>query len=405
MRALGAALMVSLLVACSAGPELPLEERLQRVLDTSIEKHGVRGASAAVVFPDREIWLGTSGLSHESVAMDPGLLVFTGSITKNVVAALTLKLAEEGKLFLEDPVSRWLPGYPHVDGNITLRQLLNHTSGIYMFWENQEIWDEAKRDPGRVWAPEEVLASIQEPDFPPGEGWRYSNTNYLLLAMIIERATDSTLSAELRRCFWDPLGIEDAYLAIQDEVPDHRAHVWGDHFGNDGDVTFEPRAAHDSIAFGSGDLVTTPRSLARWCDALFRGKVLQPGSMDQMLDFVERGFAFRKTGYGLGVMLYRKRFAFGERAIGHGGGNIGSVTSMIHLPEHRLSVVVMVNRFDAACARAATRGLIKTILKDAGVLGPIPYFDYWPLVILAAFVFVAINLIRLLRKRRRAKAA
>ena len=251
-----------------------------------------------------------------------------------------------------------------------------------------------------------MLGYIQEPYFPPGEGWRYSNTNYLLLAMIIEKATGSTLSAELHHCFWDPLGIDDAYLAIQDEVPDHRAHVWGDNFENDGsdrDVTFEPRAAHDSIAFGSGDLVTTPRSLARWCDALFRGEVLQPGSMDQMLDFVEQGFGFRKTGYGLGVMLRRKRYAFGERGVGHGGGNIGSVTSMVHLPEHRISFVVMVNRFDAACCRTATRGLIKTVLKDAGALGPIPYFDGWPLVILAAFVFVAVNLIRLLRRRRRVK--
>jgi len=150
MRALCTTLVVTLLVACSDGRERPLEDRLQRVLDTSLQKHDVRGASAAVVFPDGDIWLGTSGLSHESVAMDPGMFVFVGSITKNVVAALTLKLAEEGRLSLEDPLSRWLPDYPHVDGAITLRQLLNHTSGLYMFWSNQEIWDELKRDRARV---------------------------------------------------------------------------------------------------------------------------------------------------------------------------------------------------------------------------------------------------------------
>jgi len=169
------------------------------------------------------------------------MLFAIGSITKNFVAALTLQLVEEGVLSLDAPFSKWLPAYPHVDSTATLRQLLNHTSGIYMFWSNQKIWDDLKRDRTKVWTPEEVLSYIKEPSFAPGEGWRYSNTNYLLLAMIIEKATASKLSTEFKQRFWQPLGITNAYLSIQEDIPDSQAHVFGDNFNKDGswqDLTF-----------------------------------------------------------------------------------------------------------------------------------------------------------------------
>ena len=193
---------------------------MQEVLDKGISKYGARGVSAAVIFPDGKVWTGTSGISHDTVAIEPDMLFAIGSVTKNVVAALTLKLAEENLLSLDDPLSKWLPEYPHIDSKITIRQLLNHTSGIYMFWDNQKIWDDLKKDRTKVWSPEQVLSYIKEPEFPAGEGWRYSNTNYLLMAMIIEKATGSTLSAEFKKRFWEPLGIEDAYLSQQEEIPD-----------------------------------------------------------------------------------------------------------------------------------------------------------------------------------------
>ena len=118
----------------------PIEDRLQQVLDHGIRKYEARGVSAAVIFPDGKIWTGTSGISHGTVPIEPDMLFMIGSITKNVVAALTLQLVEEGLLSLDDPLSKWLPEYPHVDSTASLRQLLNHTSGIYMFWSNEKIW-------------------------------------------------------------------------------------------------------------------------------------------------------------------------------------------------------------------------------------------------------------------------
>jgi D-alanyl-D-alanine carboxypeptidase len=217
-----------------------------------------------------------------------------------------------------------------------------------MFWDNQEIWDDLIRDRTRVFTPEEVLGYLKEPEFEPGEGYRYSNTNYLLAAMIVEEVTGSTLAAEMRRRFWSPLGLESARLPLEEPYPENLAHVWGDNYEKDGsirDITFLPRASHDSIGHGSGGVFMTAPDLARWTRALYRGEVLEPSSLAEMR-------AFGAGGYGLGLgRLGRKaggvRWA---RTEGHGGGNIGTTSYTVHLPDHGVSLAVMVNRFGTGCA-------------------------------------------------------
>jgi D-alanyl-D-alanine carboxypeptidase len=274
-----------------------------------------------------------------------------------------------------------------------------------MFWSNQRIWDDMTKDESKIWTPEEVLSYLKEPYFAPGEGYRYSNTNYLLLMMIIEKATGSKLSTEFRERFWQPLGITNAYLSIQEEIPDNWAHVFGDNFRNDGswqDVTFEPRAAHDSISLGSAGLYMTAEDLARWCHALFEGEVVSQQSMDEMLQFVDHGFLLKKEGYGLGVQRFRRKMGSGQTAIGHGGGGIGSGAHMVHLPEHHVSVVVMVN----TCWRsgAIAQDLIACVLRDSGVLGRLPYVDPFWIKGFLLWVAVAVTVNVVIRKRKKARA-
>lgn len=394
-------------LSCAGDQQVPFEQKLQNALDKQIDKYSVEGVSAAIIFPDGATWTGTSGISHDTVAIKPDMVFAIGSITKTFTAALTLKLAEEGKLSLEDPLSKWLPDYRYVNRTITIRQLLNHTSGIYMFWSNQQLWDDLKKEREKIFTPEEVLSYIKEPYFNPGEGFRYSNTNYLLAALIITKATNASLSSQFNNYFWQPLNIRSARLSIEEKIPDNQAHVYGDNFNNDGsylDLTFLPRASHESIAYGSGGLFMTAEDLATWCHALFEGKILDQESMDEMLEFVSMRPNGDMTGYGLGVLRYKKGYSNGKIAYGHSGANIGTSAYMIHLPEQDLSVAVMINNMNHQCSSRILKDLVKISLKEMHAFSIIPAFDFFPyglVMIVAAAFWVSFITIRIRRRRKR----
>ena len=355
------------LLSCSSNSQDSLSNQLQNVLDSEINRHKVKGVSASIVFPDSSIWNGVSGISHDTVSIKPDMLFAIGSITKNFVATLTLKLVEEGKLSINDPVSKWLPPYNFVDSTIIIRQLLNHTSGIYMFWSNQQIWDDLKKDRTKVWRPDEVLSYIKEPYFSPGKGFRYSNTNYLLLAMIIEKISGSTLSSEFKKYFWQPLNIKNAYLSIQEDIPNNRAHVFGDNFNDDGsnnDLTFLPRESHESITFGSAGLFMTSRDLAYWCQALFEGKILSEQSISEMLKFIPTGSGGNMDGYGLGVQRYRKQVTNGQIAYGHSGANIGTSAYLLYLPDYNISIAILINDMNHDCTETIVRNIVNILVKN-----------------------------------------
>jgi D-alanyl-D-alanine carboxypeptidase len=267
-----------------------------------------------------------------------------GSAAKNFVAALVLKLSEEGLLSLEDPISRWLPSYNYVDGRVTIRQLLEHTSGIYNFTANQSFWDAVFRDPTRRWLPEEVLSYIGPPDFPPGASWNYSNTNYTLLGMIAQRAARSSLSAAIRSRLLDPHGLANTFLEAEDGVPGTIAHGWFDMNG-DGrydDISGINRTSQTSATWGAGGMVSTAADVARWACLLFEGKVLSAASLSQMLTF--RTVSVPPTpivGYGLGAL--RALFS-GREFWGHGGNMIGYTACMLYAPTERVAVALLFNQ-------------------------------------------------------------
>ena len=352
-------------IGCSSSKEQLIEQNLQDILNNGIEIYNIRGVSAAIIGDENLVWSGTSGISHDTISMKPSMLFSIGSVTKNFVAALTLKLVEEDILTLEDSLSRWLPNFQYVDPHITIRQLLNHTSGIYMFWNNDDLWEALKKDRSKIRTPEEVLAHIKEPHFSPGESWRYSNTNYLLMAMIIEKATQSSLSNQFKKYFWEPLELFNYYLWLEDTIPHNQAHVFGDNFqfgAAESDLTFRPRESHESITHGSSGIVTNAEDLAKWCYNLFENDILTQASMNEMLQFVTFKPTSNMKGYGLGLQLFSSNLSKRERVIGHGGGNIGSATYMIHLPEYHTSVVVMVNAFPTRSIDYFARRIIKEIV-------------------------------------------
>jgi D-alanyl-D-alanine carboxypeptidase len=265
-----------------------------------------------------------------------------------------------------------------------------------MFWDNENIWNDLMENRQRTWEPERILKYIGEAYFDPGEGWHYSNTNYLLMAMIIEIATGSNFSVQLKKYFWDPFGFKNVYLSQQDSLPGSLAHVYGDnlYYGDkESDVTFMPRNSHESITFGSSGIFTTAEELAKWSHLLFGGEVLKKESLDEMFEFIEFSTISNMEGYGLGVQLYDKSFCYGKNAVGHGGANIGTITYMVYLPDYKSTIVVMINSFPNYGADVITKGLIKAVLMEKNALGIIPYFKFFPtgfLIIFFAVIFIAI---------------
>ncbi len=326
-------------------PDDRLDSRyLQRALDQIRNEHNIVGVSAALVVHGQLVWRGVSGNSFPGAPIASDMYFDIGSAAKNFVAALILKLSEEGLLGLEDPISRWLPSYNYVDGRVTIRQLLGHTSGISNFTANQSFWDAVFRSPSRRWLPEEVLSYIGPADFPPGASWNYSNTNYTLLGMIAERAAGCSLSTALRRRLLDPLGLTNTFLEAEEAVPGTIAHGWFDMNG-DGrydDISGIDRTSQTTATWGAGGIVSTAADVARWSCALFEGKVLSAASLSQMLAFRDASVPPTPiVGYGLGAL---RAFFSGREYWGHGGDMIGYTAIMLYAPKEKVSIAVLFNQ-------------------------------------------------------------
>jgi D-alanyl-D-alanine carboxypeptidase len=183
----------SQLPAPASSPAAHLDARTAATLQTTLNairsKGHFPGMSAAVVFPDGSMWTGQSGVGVLSTGapVTADTLFAVGSISKTFTGALALRLAERGTISLDDPVSRWVPTFPNA-ANITLRELLNHTSGIRDLFD-PSVYKYIGADRSAKWTPEQVLSLIGKPYFAPGKGYHYSSTNYVLLGVVLERAT------------------------------------------------------------------------------------------------------------------------------------------------------------------------------------------------------------------------
>ncbi|MFZ0427747.1 MAG: serine hydrolase domain-containing protein [Acidobacteriota bacterium] len=323
--------------------EVPAED-LQQTLDQIRNDFDVVGISAAVVVHGQLVWTGVSGDSFPGTPITTDMYFDIGSIAKNYVATLILRLSEESLLSLDDPLSRWLPNFDNVNPQVTVRQLLGHTSGIANFTRNQFFWNAVFQNPTRMWTPEEVLSYIGPPDFLPGTAWDYSNTNYTLLGMIAERATGTSLSFALRGRLLAPLGLTHTFLEAEETVPGTIAHAW---FDIDGDGRYDDisginRTSQVSAAWAAGGMVAAAADLARWACALFEGKVLSADSLSQMLDFHEVSLPPTPiTDYGLGTV---RALVSGREYWGHGGDMIGYTAMMFYAPKERISIAILINQ-------------------------------------------------------------
>jgi D-alanyl-D-alanine carboxypeptidase len=327
----------------SAGKGLP------QMVERWRDRAGVPAVTVAVDAPGRPLVLAAAGtgLRNGGPAVTVDAQFRIASITKLFVATVVLQLAQEGRLRLEDPLARFVPSFPG-GGRITLRQLLNHTSGVPDFELADHFGEGLLADRQRRWRIDEILALAAKarPDFVPGSNYRYSNTGYVLLGEVIGAVTGSSWDAEVRRRIIDPLHLEHTYVAGAEPVPGGVLPGYFD-ADNDGDEenieTGRPWPAQETAEGAAGAIVSTAADLAVFGGALFRGRLLAPQSLQQML--TEGPHHPRNSNYGLGVEISRPDYR--TTVWGHGGALPGFRSTLWYVPHRDTVIVVLTNDWRA----------------------------------------------------------
>ena len=255
------------------------------------------------------VWQGTSGVADLRTGrpIRPDARFRVGSLTKSFVATVALQLVDEGRLSLSDTVERWLPGVLPYGRQVTVRQLLNHTSGVPDFVLPALI-ELYRGNRFRSWRPRELVALIagQPQDFPAGSAWSYSNTGYVLAGMIIERVTRRPLGRALERRIFQPLRLRDTSFPVNFPfLPDR--HLRG--YSLDLDDELNPvegrlldfTVYNPSLAWAAGNVVSDMDDLARFYRALLGGRLLAPDRLAEMKTRVEIDPG---VGYGLGLFVF-----------------------------------------------------------------------------------------------------
>jgi D-alanyl-D-alanine carboxypeptidase len=260
-----------------------------------------------------------------------------GSVTKTFVATAVLQLVAQGKLRLDDSVDRWLPGVVPSGAAITLRMLLNHTSGLYNLADDPELLAQVTANLGREWAPEELLpfALSHPPLFAPGSASAYSNTGYVLLGLVVEKVTSKPLPQVLREQLFEPLHLQGTSFPSVIAMPSPAAHGYWAPSGKLVDLTpiFNP-----SAAYAAGQMVSTVSDLSRFFGALLGGRVLPASLLRQM----KPAAVVPKSGWVAGLGLLATRTPCGT-AFGHGGDILGWHNEALATANGRRVAVVMVN--------------------------------------------------------------
>ncbi|GLR17558.1 serine hydrolase [Portibacter lacus] len=312
-----------------------LNEKLEDIFSTSI----IPGISASVYFKDMGEWSGVAGISYDEVAIDTNMLFGMASNTKLFTAVICLKMASHGYFTLEDPISMWIPDFQYVDPNITVKQLLQHNSGLNDFINNTDLFPgQILTNPTKIWTPEETLAYILEPITTPEDGIYYSNANYVLAAMVLESATGLKYNDLLRDSIFEPLGLKDIFIDGFEEINLEMAHPFL--FGTDYSET--SRTALGTITWAAGAIVTKPSTLTKWYDEVFNQSFLDQDILNQIMDFVEwpEDPEMKMMGLGLYQLNINDRLYYG-----HGGRTIGYSSYTLFDVENGNSINVATNEF------------------------------------------------------------
>lgn len=365
---------ISLLVGSeiSEYSQIPYAEELQTVLDSTRQLTNVMGVSVTIIAPGYAPWLGVSGESYPGQPITPDMLFDMASAGKLITAALMLDLCEDDLISLDDPISKYLPAIPHVDPSINIRQLLNHTSGLYdmvphpggPFRVPYDSIDFEKR-----WTIDDIFTELGgEPYFAPGEGFHYTQAGFQLATLIVEKVTGSTVAQEIQKRLLDPLGLDGMLLDFSQPVPSrfNIAHPWVDTDADGIPEDVHSRSRNWIASLSRILYYTTAKDFAVFTHELLNGNILNTTSMKELLTFVhpkpEETDGPLFVDYGLGVQDINPQLMRGQRTLGHLGSIPGYRAFTGHFPELGMTMVILHNS-DTDAGFPIVDGLLQTLLK------------------------------------------
>ncbi|MGW1680597.1 serine hydrolase domain-containing protein [Saccharopolyspora sp. NPDC002376] len=321
-------------------------DAVQASLDRLIRDDGFPGALAAVHGRDGQVRDYTAGVSDLATGAEVPAngQVRIASNTKMFVATVVLQLVGEGKIDLDAPIETYLPNLLRGDGidgrKITVRQILQHTSGLDD--NDEELATNYSEVQHTYFEPHQLLdiALAKKSLFAPGTGWSYSNPNYVVAGLLIQKVTGRPVGEEITKRIIEPIGLKDTYWPALGEQTIRGSHPHGyfpDSNGSQADVTeMDP-----SMGWAAGQMVGTPRDLNRFLTALLNGELLKPEQLEQMRTTVDAP-AFDTTGstrYGLGIAAIK--LSCGGTAWTHGGDAPGYTTRNAATEDGRAATVVV----------------------------------------------------------------
>ena len=318
-------------------PNEPLIEKMKYITDSIIQNTRVPGIVALVADHKRGIdWIYAAGLSdiQNQQPMNEHLTFRIGSTTKTMVGTVLLQLVDEGLLSLNDKLAKFFPDYPKSD-IITITMLANMSSGIFNYTDDEEFLDELFTNPTRVYTPEELVDVGFSHDFyfNPGDDIHYSNTNTILLGMIIEQITGNSLETEIENRIASPLNlVNTALITAGTALPGN--HSRGYYFFDDDEYEDSTEKYDLSWGWAAGSAYSTPREMQKYAEHLVKGGLisdtLQHKRLNEMIHVHET--------YSYGLAIYKTGSFYG-----HNGALPGYATSMYHSIENDCTIIVYFN--------------------------------------------------------------
>lgn len=349
---------------------------LQNVVDAFHDGGAFPGVSAAVSFSDGTVVSLTAGLADRvrGIAMESSHRMLQGSVGKTYFAALAVQLLAENRVSLDEKVSHYLG---HLDwfhripnaADITVRHLMTHTSGVMRYEFKPAFTVDLTNQPDKHWRPDDLLAYVldEEASFEAGAGWEYSDTNFILLGMIIEEVTGETCYGLIRENLLVPLGLDDTVPSDSRTIPGLIQGYAGPQnpFGGTDQVVLEDGrfVINPQFEWAGGGFASTASDLARWARALYTGLAFSPELLPIMLDGVPARLG-PGSRYGLGVILRETEAGPSQ---GHSGFFPGYLTEMAYFPDLDVAVALQVNTsVGGALGRSPASVLVELATAAAG---------------------------------------